>query len=104
MTPLFWYGITIICAASPTGYQYATFEIVTNALGGFERYQWQSGGNAKLWRVDGHDSKTLLAQGDDVAGAMAALLNRVHAERQCLLSYREFQILVDGWGAGWAHK
>jgi hypothetical protein len=99
------YGITIIDAHSPVGYQYATFEIRTNALGGFERYQWQSGGsNAKLWHVVGYDSKALLAQGDDVPASMTKLLQRVHAMEPCKLTYREFQILVDGWVAGRTHK
>ena len=95
------YGITIISAASPVGYQYGEFEIHTNANGGFERYQWQSGGShAKLWRVNGYDEKTLIASGADVAEAMTTLLKRAHCIEPCRLSYREFQIFVDGWVRG----
>lgn len=94
-------GITIIDAhASAAGDFYATFEICTNAYGGFERYRVQDGySTAALWRVsDGIG--VLMALGDDVAPAMTELLRRVHAMEPCKLTYREFQILVDGWVAG----
>lgn len=95
------YGITIIDARSPAGYQYAAFEIRTNAHGGYERYQWQSGGHAaQLWQDRAYDDRPLLASGDDVPAAMTKLLQRVHCVETCRLSYREFQILVDGWVAG----
>lgn len=90
------YGITIINA----GYQYATFEIRTDAHGGFERYRWQGGySTAALWRVS-NGIATTIAQGDAVASAMTELLQRVHCVVPCKLTYGEFQILVDGWVAG----
>lgn len=105
MTPLFWYGLRIIDAHSPSGYQYGEFEIDTDAYGGFEHYKWQSGGsNAKLWRVDGHDSKTLIATGHDVPAALSLLLQRAHTTEPRKLNYREFQILVDGWVEGKGRK
>ena len=95
------YGITIIDAQSPSiGDGWATFEIRTDVHGGFERYQCQDGyAGAKLRRVSaGVD--TPLAQGDAVEPAMNELLQCVHAMEPCKLTYREFQILVDGWVAG----
>lgn len=99
------YGITIIDACSSSVGDYsATFEIRTDAHGGFERYRVQGGYSAaRLWRVIGGIS-TLLASGDDVEPAMTELLRRVHAMEPCRLTYREFQILVDGWIEGRSSK
>lgn len=108
-------GIDIIRADSPMGYQYAVFEIRTDANGGFEQYQWQSGGSvARLFRVNAgatiakpidfnaiaSNYKTLIAMGDDVPKAMTDMLQRVHTELPWRMTYREFQIYVEGWVSG----
>lgn len=101
MTPLSWYGIHIIDAYSPTAEQYGEVEIQIDAQGGFERYKWQAAGSASnLWRVSAQGD-TLIAAGYNVPAVMEALLRRAHTTEALKLSYREFQILVDGWVDGW---
>jgi hypothetical protein len=95
-------GIHILAAHAFPGGLYAEFEIRTDALGGFERWRWQSGGSqAKLWLVVTADDHRLIAEGERlVYDRMRGILARAHTSMLSMFSYSEFQFYVRGWIAG----